>query len=48
MRRVQEILSDGEDVAHETDTSAAVALKEKRLTFAWVDGEEQKVIKTFI
>ncbi|KAL8244129.1 hypothetical protein R6Q59_010387 [Mikania micrantha] len=45
MRRVQEMLSndgDVEQVDHEAATSAAVALKEKRLTFAWVDGEVQK------
>ncbi|PWA69856.1 DNAJ heat shock N-terminal domain-containing protein [Artemisia annua] len=45
MRRVQEILSndaDSDQLDLQTATSAAVALKEKRLTFAWVDGEAQK------
>ncbi|KAI3820850.1 hypothetical protein L1987_08400 [Smallanthus sonchifolius] len=45
MRRVQEILSNDVDVDQlddQTAPSAAVALKEKRLTFAWVDGEVQK------
>ncbi|KAJ0790009.1 putative protein-disulfide reductase [Helianthus annuus] len=45
MRSIQEILSNGGDVDqldNETATSASVALKEKRLTFAWVDGEVQK------
>lgn len=34
---------DADQLDHQTATSAAVALKEKRLTFAWVDGEAQKV-----
>ncbi|KAJ0751199.1 hypothetical protein Hdeb2414_s0687g00935731 [Helianthus debilis subsp. tardiflorus] len=45
MRSIQEILSNGGDVDqldNEMATSASVALKEKRLTFAWVDGEVQK------
>ncbi|XP_071702015.1 uncharacterized protein [Rutidosis leptorrhynchoides] len=49
MRRVQDILSDTEDgdgdadqLDRETATSAAVAWKENRLTFVWVDGEAQK------
>ncbi|KAJ9568296.1 hypothetical protein OSB04_004262 [Centaurea solstitialis] len=46
MRRVQDILSNAGEVdqldQHQTATSAAVALKEKRLTFTWVDGEAQK------
>ncbi|XP_024976391.1 uncharacterized protein LOC112514274 isoform X1 [Cynara cardunculus var. scolymus] len=46
MRRVQEILSNAGEVdqldQHQRTTSATVALKEKRLTFAWVDGEAQK------
>ncbi|GJW07253.1 hypothetical protein Tco_1569676, partial [Tanacetum coccineum] len=45
MRRVQEILSndgDADQLDLQTVTPAAVALKEKRLTFAWVDGEAQK------
>ncbi|KAI7724950.1 hypothetical protein M8C21_026416 [Ambrosia artemisiifolia] len=45
MRSIQEILSNEGDVDqldNQTATSAAVALKEKRLTFAWVDGEVQK------
>lgn len=50
MRRVQEKLSNGDvdQLDDQAATSAAVALKEKRLTFAWVDGEVQKVIKYFI
>lgn len=47
MRRVQEILSDDtESSAVNTDDSmstSSVALKRKRLTFAWLDGEAQKV-----
>ncbi|KAL4566500.1 hypothetical protein LXL04_030616 [Taraxacum kok-saghyz] len=38
MRRVQEVLSHGEN-QHQIATSA---LKEKRLTFVWADGEAQK------
>lgn len=47
MRRVQEILSvDTESSAVDKDESiatASVALKNKQLTFAWLDGEAQKV-----
>ncbi|KAK9080433.1 hypothetical protein SSX86_000191 [Deinandra increscens subsp. villosa] len=46
MRSVQEMLSNDGDVDQSDNqkaTSAAVALKEKRLTFAWVDGEVQKI-----
>ncbi|KAL7598254.1 hypothetical protein Lser_V15G21596 [Lactuca serriola] len=43
MRRAQDILSDGENVNQVDQYQAAMsALKEKRLTFAWVDGEAQK------
>ncbi|XP_076918424.1 uncharacterized protein LOC143578843 isoform X1 [Bidens hawaiensis] len=44
MRSVQERLSndDIDQLDDQTATSAAVAFKEKRLTFAWVDGEVQK------
>ncbi|KAK9080429.1 hypothetical protein SSX86_000187 [Deinandra increscens subsp. villosa] len=45
MRSVQEMLSNDGDVDQSDNqkaTSAAVALKERRLTFAWVDGEVQK------
>ncbi|KAH9777889.1 J domain-containing protein [Citrus sinensis] len=45
MRRVQEtLLSDDESNAADTDQSlapAAVAFRNKRLTFAWLDGEAQ-------
>nr|XP_043607357.1 uncharacterized protein LOC122579285 isoform X2 [Erigeron canadensis] len=52
MRRVQDILSntgvgDEDQLDHQAATSAAVALKEKRLTFAWVDGEAQKRFCSF-
>lgn len=47
MRRVQETLSkDGELTAVDQDLSSApalLALKQKRLTFTWLDGEAQKV-----
>lgn len=47
MRRVQEILSsDGGSDAAETDQSLAPsinAFRNKRLTFAWLDGEAQEV-----
>lgn len=46
MRRLQETLSNGELNAVYQDplsTTAEVALKEKRLTFTWLDGEKQKV-----
>lgn len=44
MHRVQEILSDGENVNQVDQHQAAMStLKEKRLTFAWVDSEAQKV-----
>ncbi|KAM3380750.1 hypothetical protein P3S68_006323 [Capsicum galapagoense] len=46
MRRVQETLSkDGELTAVDQDLSSApalLALKQKRLTFTWLDGEAQK------
>lgn len=51
MRRVQELLStDG--LLHSIDQDqppapAAVALKEKRLTFTWLDGEAQQVSASF-
>ncbi|KDO55520.1 hypothetical protein CISIN_1g0053742mg, partial [Citrus sinensis] len=47
IRRVQEtLLSDDESNAADTDQSlapAAVAFRNKRLTFAWLDGEAQDV-----
>lgn len=47
MRRVQEtLLSDDESNAADTDQSlapAAGAFRNKRLTFAWLDGEAQDV-----
>lgn len=46
MRRLQETLSNGELNKVDQDplsTTAEVALKEKRLTFTWLDGEKQKV-----
>lgn len=47
VRRVQETLSnDGELTAVDQDPSSApalLALKQKRLTFTWLDGEAQKV-----
>lgn len=47
MRRVQKLLSnDSESKAADKEESvspAAVALTTKRLTFAWLDGEAQKV-----
>lgn len=47
MRRVQEILSNEVEsipADEEQSTAPAVhALKSKRLTFAWLDGEAQKV-----
>lgn len=51
MRRVQEILStDGmlHSIDHDQPSAApAVALKEKRLTFTWLDGEAQQVSAFF-
>ncbi|KAF9623693.1 hypothetical protein IFM89_003838 [Coptis chinensis] len=50
MRRVQNILNEGELTANDIDTTllpAAVALKEKRLTFTWLDGEAQKKLCFF-
>ncbi|KAK3005599.1 hypothetical protein RJ639_016962 [Escallonia herrerae] len=43
MRRVQEILSNDVDSIDQDPSSAlsAIALKEKRLTFTWLDGEAQ-------
>lgn len=41
MRRVQGMLSNDGDVVG--DDTAAIALKEKRLTFTWLDGEVQSV-----
>lgn len=47
MRRVQELLSNDSELKtadkDESFTPAAVALTNKRLTFAWLDGEAQKV-----
>lgn len=45
MRRIQELLSnDGELNATDKDQSLlAIALKNKRMTFAWLDGESQQV-----
>lgn len=47
MRRIQETLSsDGDLTAVDQDQPSApalLALKQKRLTFAWLDGEAQKV-----
>jgi hypothetical protein len=47
MRRVQELLSNDSELKtadkDESFTPAAVALTSKRLTFAWLDGEAQKV-----
>lgn len=47
MRRVQEKLSSNweMDIVDQEPTSAqaALALKQKRLTFAWLDGEAQNV-----
>lgn len=47
MRRVQETLSNDEELnSSEPDSSssaAALALKQKRLTFTWLDGEAQLV-----
>lgn len=47
MRRIQEQLSSVEEseVVDQEPTSvpAALALKQKRLTFAWLDGEAQNV-----
>lgn len=52
MRRTQEVLSSNEmlNEADEEKESAlsATALKEKRLTFAWLDGEAQKVSFVFM
>ncbi|KAJ8553677.1 hypothetical protein K7X08_024355 [Anisodus acutangulus] len=49
MRRVQETLSnDGELTAVDQDPSSApalLALKQKRLTFTWLDGEAQKIVQ---
>ena len=47
MRRVQQILSsaaelNGADKQQPSEPSA-IALKDKRLTFTWLDGEAQKV-----
>lgn len=44
IRRVQDILSNvnEENTSDKNSFSAANALKEKRLTFAWLDGEAQK------
>lgn len=48
LRRVQETLSnDGESDHVDPDnmsSAAAFALKQKRLTFTWLDGEVQQVI----
>lgn len=48
MRRVQQVLSDDTESSivdgDEYAATAALALKAKRLTFAWLDGEAQKVI----
>lgn len=41
MRRVQEKLSNDGDAAAQDELSAAIALKDKRLTFTWLDGEAQ-------
>ncbi|KAK1373362.1 J domain-containing protein [Heracleum sosnowskyi] len=41
MRRVQEKLSNDGDAAPQDELSAAIALKDKRLTFTWLDGEAQ-------
>lgn len=43
MRRVQEKLSNDGDAAAQDELSAAIALKDKRLTFTWLDGEVQNV-----
>lgn len=47
MRRVQEKLSNNLEMdivdQEPTSTEAALALKQKRLTFAWLDGEAQNV-----
>lgn len=46
MRSVQGILSDDVELntgSEDTFLPAAVALKNKRLTFTWLDGETQKV-----
>ncbi|KAK4362247.1 hypothetical protein RND71_017488 [Anisodus tanguticus] len=52
MHRVQETLSnDGELTAVDQDPSSApalLALKQKRLTFTWLDGEAQKTSQLFI
>ena len=51
MRRVQESLSSNSDLkAADKDESfspAAAALINRRLTFAWLDGEAQKVSSFF-
>lgn len=48
MRRVQQVLSDKTESStvdgDESVTTALVVFKAKRLTFAWLDGEAQKVI----
>ncbi|KAL1823793.1 hypothetical protein ACET3Z_010571 [Daucus carota] len=41
MRRVQENLSNDGDAAAQDKLEAAIALKDKRLTFTWLDGEAQ-------
>ncbi|KAL8091445.1 hypothetical protein AgCh_033891 [Apium graveolens] len=41
MRRVQEKLSNDGEAAAQDELSAAIALKDKRLTFTWLDGEAQ-------
>ncbi|KAF9597890.1 hypothetical protein IFM89_022251 [Coptis chinensis] len=50
MLRAQNILNEGELTANDIDTTllpAAVALKEKRLAFTWLDGEAQKKLCFF-
>ncbi|KAL8091444.1 hypothetical protein AgCh_033891 [Apium graveolens] len=43
MRRVQEKLSNDGEAAAQDELSAAIALKDKRLTFTWLDGEAQNI-----
>lgn len=47
MRKVQETLSRDDKLNAVDKDPSAIALKNKRLTFAWLDGEAQKVSVTY-
>lgn len=47
MRRIQHTLSENNQDVPYTNELAATALKDKRLTLTWMDGEVQKVSMFF-